>query len=657
MPSNSNDKYFLQWSGYEKTVSKSFGFLRSDSDLCDVTLISEDFLSIMAHKVVLSASSKFFKNLLKKTAGNPNPFLFLGGVNSRNLNYCLDYMYNGQVEIPHDHLDEVLSQAQKLQIEGIAFDTNTQVNVIKPPGPMLLSDIKNEVVEEASDTNGQSQVHNDMEEMRDSAEYDSKTSISEENSNSGWGNIWRRIKMPEVVQEKSKINLNEAPETANIDPIVVRESSNNKSNVVLKKSNIDLSHAVTETSNSEHPLNMEKEDNLIRNIDEETEIIDREQYCKKDVNTTVIETVGVENENRSSVVDIVDKEDDSHIDDLLKNLEDDDIYQLEITSEEQIDRSVNDTELLKNLEDEEYDQLVFMDSQDKKESDTSSSEYVGLVEKLFMNTDKLLETDKIIHKGSTVKQSKDLSSTIQELTDMKDGVYICKLCDYFSTYKQSLKIHIEFRHLEGLEYECNICSQVLATDHALTKHKIKMHNNGDGNEPQSKKRRISKGGLESDPDTLCETLVETTTTNEKDKLEQNISSNHAKKDVTQTLETTTNENLNDSKTQSCEFGQNISIDLTREDETQKLKYNIDRTPVSDKIKVSSQEDADLKTVELTQKVGELYKCLHCGATMKNNIKTHIGLHFDGLRFDCKYCDKVFPNKRSLYSHNIQHKSR
>ena len=66
MPSNSNDKYFLQWSGYEKTVSKSFGFLRSDSDLCDVTLISEDFLSIMAHKVVLSASSKFFKKLAKE---------------------------------------------------------------------------------------------------------------------------------------------------------------------------------------------------------------------------------------------------------------------------------------------------------------------------------------------------------------------------------------------------------------------------------------------------------------------------------------------------------------------------------------------------------------------------------------------------------------
>ena len=114
MSLNTTEKYSLKWNvnDFQKTVSNSFSLLRSESDLCDVTLVSEDFIYTNAHKVVLSSSSKFFKTLLKKTSGSPNALLYLGGISSQNLKYCLDYMYNGEVEVLHDHLDELLTQAQ-----------------------------------------------------------------------------------------------------------------------------------------------------------------------------------------------------------------------------------------------------------------------------------------------------------------------------------------------------------------------------------------------------------------------------------------------------------------------------------------------------------------------------------------------------------------
>jgi len=119
MSQNTTDKHCLAWNDFQKTVSKSFGLLRNEDDLCDVTLVSDDLVFVGAHKVILSASSQFFKSLLKNVKSNPNPLLYLGGVTSKNLNYCLDYIYHGEVHILHDDIDELLIQAKKLQLEGI----------------------------------------------------------------------------------------------------------------------------------------------------------------------------------------------------------------------------------------------------------------------------------------------------------------------------------------------------------------------------------------------------------------------------------------------------------------------------------------------------------------------------------------------------------
>jgi len=84
----------------------------------DVTLISYDQHQITAHKLVLSASSEYFKNIFKNNKV-ANPFICLEGVSSTDLNNILDYIYNGEVQIYEEHINRFLSVAQRFKIEGL----------------------------------------------------------------------------------------------------------------------------------------------------------------------------------------------------------------------------------------------------------------------------------------------------------------------------------------------------------------------------------------------------------------------------------------------------------------------------------------------------------------------------------------------------------
>ena len=64
----------VQWHDFENNISDSFGEVRNDKDLADVTLACED-RDFEVHKLILSASSPFFKALLKRTAKQPRPMI------------------------------------------------------------------------------------------------------------------------------------------------------------------------------------------------------------------------------------------------------------------------------------------------------------------------------------------------------------------------------------------------------------------------------------------------------------------------------------------------------------------------------------------------------------------------------------------------------
>ena len=112
------EKFCLKWNDFQTNVTSTFSRLRREEDFFDVTLVSNDQQHISAHKLVLSASSQLFKNILKKTS-HSNPLIYLNGFTSKELNFVMDYIYQGEVQIFQDDLDDFLNVAQKLKIEGL----------------------------------------------------------------------------------------------------------------------------------------------------------------------------------------------------------------------------------------------------------------------------------------------------------------------------------------------------------------------------------------------------------------------------------------------------------------------------------------------------------------------------------------------------------
>ena len=112
------DRFSLKWDDFQTNVTNSFRKLREADDFYDVTLVSTDHQLVSAHKVVLSASSEYFKDVLKSSK-NSHPMLCLDGVSSHDVDNLLDYIYNGEIQIHRHRLDKFLQIAQRFQIEGL----------------------------------------------------------------------------------------------------------------------------------------------------------------------------------------------------------------------------------------------------------------------------------------------------------------------------------------------------------------------------------------------------------------------------------------------------------------------------------------------------------------------------------------------------------
>ena len=87
------EKLCLKWDDFQKNLNSAFGELRDDQDFADVTLACEDEF-IEVHKIVLSASSPFFKKLLKRIR-KPHPTIYKRGMKTKDLVSIVDFIYFG----------------------------------------------------------------------------------------------------------------------------------------------------------------------------------------------------------------------------------------------------------------------------------------------------------------------------------------------------------------------------------------------------------------------------------------------------------------------------------------------------------------------------------------------------------------------------------
>ena len=136
------EKFCLKWNDFQSNTIKTFSRLRNEEDFFDVTLVSDDQKQMMAHKVVLSSCSEYFKNILK-TNKHSHPMLCLTGLTSMDLENILDYAYHGEVQIFQEDINKFLDLAQILKLDGLLatqtdseqFDDAMISNVIREQSP------------------------------------------------------------------------------------------------------------------------------------------------------------------------------------------------------------------------------------------------------------------------------------------------------------------------------------------------------------------------------------------------------------------------------------------------------------------------------------------------------------------------------------------
>merc|ERR1740124_1479188 len=83
----------------------------------DVTLACDDE-QIQAHKVILSACSPFFRNILRRNS-HQHPLLYLKGVKYTDLQSVLNFMYHGEVNVAQEELNSFLAVAEDLRVKGL----------------------------------------------------------------------------------------------------------------------------------------------------------------------------------------------------------------------------------------------------------------------------------------------------------------------------------------------------------------------------------------------------------------------------------------------------------------------------------------------------------------------------------------------------------
>ena len=108
----------VSWNDFTTTASNTVRNLYCDHDFVDVTIACEGEKQIKAHKVILSSSSSFFRNILVQNP-HEHPLICLAGVKYDQIQKIVEYMYLGEVKIAQTDVSTFIELGRELQIGGI----------------------------------------------------------------------------------------------------------------------------------------------------------------------------------------------------------------------------------------------------------------------------------------------------------------------------------------------------------------------------------------------------------------------------------------------------------------------------------------------------------------------------------------------------------
>merc|ERR1712179_27757 len=114
------EPYVLNWVDHEQVRASSLQSLWKQQDFLDVTIACDDD-QIEAHKVVLSAASPFFQNILKRNP-HSHPLLYFRGTTKKDMEALLEFIYSGRTKVIQEDLGNFIDLAKSLQVNGLCED-------------------------------------------------------------------------------------------------------------------------------------------------------------------------------------------------------------------------------------------------------------------------------------------------------------------------------------------------------------------------------------------------------------------------------------------------------------------------------------------------------------------------------------------------------
>merc|ERR1712055_1246963 len=138
---NSMEKFCLKRNDFDTNIREYFRELRDEHSYFDVTLASDDHYQIEAHKVILAAGSKFFSDIFKKT-NHKNILIYFKGINRKDLENVVSFLYNGEVYVTQEELTKFLETAQELQVKGLQSNQEDESNINQTDAEPKYQDIE-----------------------------------------------------------------------------------------------------------------------------------------------------------------------------------------------------------------------------------------------------------------------------------------------------------------------------------------------------------------------------------------------------------------------------------------------------------------------------------------------------------------------------------
>ncbi|XP_071550070.1 uncharacterized protein [Panulirus ornatus] len=125
----SDMQFCLRWNNFGTTMTAALHSLHEGGDFVDVTLAA-DGMQLKAHKLILSACSPYFRDILKN---NPcqHPVIILREVPIEDLEAVLAFMYEGQVNVSQTRLHTFMKLAEALQVRGLTDTQNARTRMEK----------------------------------------------------------------------------------------------------------------------------------------------------------------------------------------------------------------------------------------------------------------------------------------------------------------------------------------------------------------------------------------------------------------------------------------------------------------------------------------------------------------------------------------------